>query len=304
MQFHAVIVCEIHPCFVRVVRGMPEDQSLFHLQIQQQLPQVLRLQTEQCLQTLREQRRREIAVSLLHGEAQHIEHRAPDSGLRVRTDAHAPRDFIRGLKTHAAQIVRDSIGVLAEQGVDLIAVAPVNLDGEVHPYAVAGEKEHGAAQFPLLLNLPRNFHRKALADALHLRKALGFLFENAKRVVLKLFDDALRECLAHSFDSAGGQVALHTRTVLRRLDFVCLDRQLFAVGRMKLKMTLCADVLPLRNHRKGSDQHIVLAAALHAENRIAILLVPVLDFLNKAAQRVHPVNTPSLRLRCRRSGTR
>ena len=152
--------------------------------------------------------------------------------------------------------------------------------------------------------MPRNFHREALADALHLREALGLLLEYAKRVVLKLFDNALRERLAHPFDSAGGQVALYACAVLRRLDFVCLDRQLFAVSRVKLKMPFRCDVLSLRNHRKGSDQHIILAAALHAENRIAVLLVSVLDFLDKAAQRVHAINTPSLRPCCRRLRTR
>ena len=49
-------------------------------------------------------------------------------------------NLIRGLKADAAQIVRDSIGVFAEQGIDLVPVTLINLDGEVHPYPVAGEK--------------------------------------------------------------------------------------------------------------------------------------------------------------------
>ena len=255
-------------------------------------------------QTCCEHSLREIAVSLLHREPKHIEHRAPDSGFCVRADTHAPRNVIRGLKTDAAQIVRNPVGILAEQGVDLVPVALINLDGKVHPYAVAGQKKHRAAQLPFLLNLPRNFHRKTLANALDLCEALGLLLEDAECIRLEFFDNALRERLADPFDSTGGQVALHTRTVLRRLDFIRLNCQLLTVGRMKLKMPLRPDILPFRDHRKGADQHIVLAVALHAENRIAIFFVPVLDFLNKAAQRVHPVNTPSLSLCCRRSGTR
>ena len=79
-------------------------------------------------------------MSLLHGEAQHVEGAAPNACLRIRADAHAPRNLIRGLKADAAQIVRDSIGVFAEQGIDLVPVTLINLDGEVHPYPVAGEK--------------------------------------------------------------------------------------------------------------------------------------------------------------------
>ena len=198
-----------------------------------------------------------------------------DAVIGVRKYPHLLGDLIRHLKSHAGDIIRQTVGIFPDNTVQGRAVLLVNLSRKIHGYAVVLKEHHGLAHVLLFLNLLADGHSHLLADSLDLCQPFGLFLQNAKGIRLEPADNPGCQSGSDTFYGAGAKIALHGLLILGKLHLAGLNLELLAVYRMLRHNAAGLDHISFSSVSQLSHHDDFLAVTLirDAEHRISIVLI-------------------------------
>ena len=270
----------------------PDHDLLLHHHVPHLVVRVRQGDVQQSAGPMHHLVHRQVDVPLRGGLQQDVEDAAADAEIRVGADAGLPRDLIGHLKADPGHLVRQLVGVLPDDPVDIRAVALVELDRHIVGDAVLLQEQHGPAHILLLFHLPGDLDGLAPADALDLGQPLRLHLDDPEGLIPELLHDPRRQRGADPLDGAGPEIPLHGGRIARLLLFVGPDLKLPAVGGVLRKLAPGRDLLPFRKKREGPHAGGLLPVTDENEHRVPVLRIPVDNVIYIALNNFHPPSAP------------
>ena len=197
-----------------------------------------------------------MTVALCHAE------RVLDAGLDTKggilRDAGVPRDLVAGPEAEALDILCETVRVIADDVVHFVAVAIIDLAGEIDGNAVLLEEHDGVLHVALRVHGGRDVHRLPRGDALDLSETLRLLLDDAHGVVTELLHDPGGHRGTDTLDRTGAEVALDGFLGLRRDDLVLIDDELGTINLVGGLVAIRLYILACLDARQRADEGVGL----------------------------------------------
>ena len=197
-----------------------------------------------------------MTVVLRHAE------RVLDAGLDTKCgvlrDASVPRDLVAGPEAEALDILCETVRVIADDVVHFVAVAIIDLAGEIDGNAVLLEEHDGVLHVALRVHGGRDVHRLPRGDALDLSETLRLLLDDAHGVVTELLHDPGGHRGTDTLDRTGAEVALDGFLGLRRDDLVLIDDELGTINLVGGLVAIRLYILACLDARQRADEGVGL----------------------------------------------
>ena len=198
-----------------------------------------------------------MAVALRHAEC------VLDAGLDaeggILGDAAVPRDLVAGPEAEALDVLREAVRVVADDVIHLVAVAIIDLAGEVDGDAVLLEEHDGVLHVALRVHGGGDVHRLPRGDALDLGEALRLLLDDAHGVITELLHDPGGHRGTDALDGAGAEVALDGFLGFRRDDLVLVDDELGAINLVGGFVAIRLYIIACLDARQRADESVGLS---------------------------------------------
>ena len=233
--------------------------AALHLELEEVLVHVLDRDVQERLDGGPEFRKRQIAVAVALRHAERVLDAGLDAEGGILGDAGVPRDLVAGPEAEALDVLREAVRVVADDVVHLVAVAIIDLAGEVDGDAVFLEEHDGVLHVALRVHGGGDVHRLPRGDALDLGEALRLLLDDAHGVVTELLHDAGGHRGTDTLDGAGAEVAFDGFLGLRRDDLVLIDDELGTINLVGGLVAIRLYILACLDARQRADEGIGLA---------------------------------------------
>ena len=198
-------------------------------------------------------------VARVAGAVEQIQHARFDALRRVAGHAQLFGDLVGALERDAGNVLRQPVGVFAENGHGLVAVMFVDADGLADADAMALQKQHDRLNGPLFLPCRTQLRRAFPANARNRLQPFGLFADNAQGVDAERFDQPLREFGPDAGNQSRPEVLLDAADRVGQNGLVALHTQLPAEFRIIHPPAPEADGLTRRHRREVPDEGDELA---------------------------------------------
>ena len=179
-----------------------------------------------------------------------LQERVEDAGLqpelRLLRYPRTARDLIALLKADPLDILREPVGILPDQIIELVFILCINLSREIHGDPVALEENHRILHVPPGIQRGGDIHRLLPRDPPDLRKPLRLLRDDPHGLHAELLHDPGGRGRPDPLHRPGAKIPLQRFLISGRLRLIALYDKLKAVDRVLRLMPLRPDRLPGR----------------------------------------------------------
>ena len=180
---------------------------------------------------------RQESVSLAGKVVQRILDSALDPMFIISRDSHLFRDFIRFLKTHAKEVLCQTVGIFLNRGDGVRSVNPVQLHRVIRVYSELLQIQRNLREFPVAAKRFRHRLRLFFPDSRNFRQPVRLVLDDREGLTSKPGDNGGSRLFSNSFQHAGRKKLFDSFFRGRHHLFKTADGKLLAVSRMNLPLS-------------------------------------------------------------------
>ena len=208
---------------------------------------------------------RQAALAFVHSLHEGVGDAGPGADGGGLLDAEPEGEGVGGDEADAADVARQAVGVLRDDGDRVGAVRLVDPRGARRADAVGVEEDHDVADDLLSGPCLHDLSGPAGADAGNLAQPARLGVDHLEHEVAERLDEFAREHRPDAPDEAGSQVPLDALEAARRRGVHGRGAELQAVGKVVQPLAHRADLFAGRDRRRVPHHRLEIAAAGHPE---------------------------------------
>ena len=204
-HFHIIIGCTIYYApvlsirlilwcilkrIIRIIRQLLHNNLFVYRQFNKLPVYVFYLCIKQASELLYQLIKRKVYVSITCCLKERVHNSALYSKVRIGSYSCLSCYLVGNLKADTGYIIRKSVRILPQYGVNTCSILVVNFHCKSHRDSIVLQKHHRTSHVSLCCDTVRYLRRHPRADSLNLSKSFRLLFYNPKRIRLESSHDS------------------------------------------------------------------------------------------------------------------